>query len=302
MAIETGDHIKKERLNNRIWLLFYFVVLILVYAAQFSAPAKGVAFDLVNRSIDPPLRNILNGYLGTFFYFKYIGGIIWIILPAAFVLFLRKRVSWANNHLLWIIPVVIMVLFIALKANINYRYHLTVFPLFTCIAFWFLALIFKEEHIRNNVFKGVIVLQILNSLLFTVVDFYPRYKDRLAGSVKGSSKASGVFEYVEKHLGIDDKVYVDNLPEFFVHTRQTGLFGWSGNREYFDVHGKHAFPVDIGSNSLRRMLADTLHCNYFFVHENLKQYRGGFQDFLDEQTTCVYADSSGYRLHALIPE
>jgi hypothetical protein len=291
-----------EAKRNRLLLAGYFVVLVLVYAGLFFPPVEHVPFDLINRSIDPPFRNILNGYLGSLFYFKYLGGLVWIIFPGIFVLAYKKRFSYPNNHLLWIFPVLVMFFFIAFKANINYRYHLTLFPLFTSIAFWFLAMVFKEEAFRNKVFKGVIILQVLNSLLFLAIDFYPRYQKRIANSFSKSSNNENVFHYINKNLGINDKVYVDNLPEFFVQTKQHGLFGWSGNREYFDIHGKHAFPVDIGANSLRRMLADTLHCNYFLVHEQLKDYRGGFQDFLDEQTKCAFADSSGYRLHFLIPE
>lgn len=300
--MSSEEKILKEQSHNRLWIIIYFVVIALVYAGLFSAPSSDASFDLINRSIDPPFRNIFNGWLGSFFYFKYLGPLIWIIIPGVLVLFYRRRFSYNHRHLLWIIPVLMMAFFIAFIAHINYRYHLTLFPLFTCVAFWFLSMMFKEDKIRERVFMGVLVLQILNSFFFIAVDLYPKYKNRISASLNNSKDHPEVFDYINKNLGAGDRVYVDNLPEFFVKTRQAGLFGWSGSKVYYDVHGKHAFPVDIGSNSLRRMLADTLHCNYFFVHENLKEYRGGFQEFLDEQTRCAFADSAGYRLYELIPE
>jgi diacylglycerol kinase len=291
-----------ENRRNRFLIAAYFFVLLLVYAALFFPPFEGVSFDEINRSIDPPFRAIFNKYLGSLFYFKYLGGLVWIILPGILVLAYRRRFSYTHTHLLWIVPIMLMFGFIALKANINYRYHLTLFPLFTAISFWFLSMIFKEETLRTKVFQAILLLQVFNTSLFLVVDFYPRYQKRIAKTIAAKQTTAGVFDYMNAHLGIDDKVYVDNLPEFFVHTQHQGLFGWSGNREYYDIHGKHAFPVDIGANSLRKMLADTLHCNYFLVHEQLKNYRGGFQAFLDEQTTCTFADSAGYRLHLLNAE
>jgi|688.fasta_scaffold64544_3 hypothetical protein len=109
-------------------LVVYTLVTLLVYAVIDGVDPSITDANLIARGIETPGKLWLNGYLGLFFAFGYMGNINWLALPVLlYLLFsIRNRPHWQKALILFFVLAVCLV---GLKGYFNRRYALTLLPM-----------------------------------------------------------------------------------------------------------------------------------------------------------------------------
>lgn len=110
------------------FLCFYVLVSLLVYWLIDTVDPRITDANLIARGIETPAKLWLNGYLGLFFAFGYLGNINWLALPVLFYLLftIRKRENWQQALIVFF---VLAVLLVGVKGYFNRRYALTLLPI-----------------------------------------------------------------------------------------------------------------------------------------------------------------------------
>jgi len=109
-------------------VLIYLGVTAMVYTMIDYVDPLITDSNLIARGIETPAKLWLNGYLGLFFAFGYLGNINWLALPVLMYLLLniRKRQHWEQALLLFFVMAILLV---GVKGYFNRRYALTLLPL-----------------------------------------------------------------------------------------------------------------------------------------------------------------------------
>jgi hypothetical protein len=178
------------------------------------------------REIETPAKKWLNGYLGAFFRFKYLGNLNWLALPLLFWFLFSKgsppRPRWQKAlAFAWLLSLI----FIGVKGFYNPRYQLTLFPL-TLAA----ALVLTWELLKAQ----KTYVKVLCFAALTLVSGYNayRYLDqyKLFWNLKVSRTSqhfpTKIVDYLNSHPEIGykkSKVFVYNQPMYYYHTAKPGI-------------------------------------------------------------------------------
>lgn len=173
--------------------------------------------------IETPAKKILNGYLGVFFRFKYLGNINWLILPLLiwFLVTVKKRERWQTALLfVWLVTTI----FISVKGYANPRYQLTLFPLTSGMV---LLLLWQFLEGKKRVIK-ILCLSLVGIIsLFNIIHYVDDYNKywKLRVSRQDSYFPSQLVEYLNTSEDINDqsKVFTINQPFFFYYTGKKGI-------------------------------------------------------------------------------
>ncbi|MCB9094297.1 MAG: hypothetical protein H6621_04430 [Halobacteriovoraceae bacterium] len=159
MAIST-------HLSHKVKRIFLFTSLLLgVFLFAYIRYRTG-AYDYLSsegfkkRGIETAFKLWKNGYGGAFFRFEYLG-----FLPLFFgTIFIGKSIitetKWTEKRKRFSALVIFVTLIIALKGYLNFRYQMTLFPLF-------LFLLMFEEWKREKLKMAIIILGILGSFVWS---------------------------------------------------------------------------------------------------------------------------------------
>ncbi|MBK7269108.1 MAG: hypothetical protein IPI07_06230 [Flavobacteriales bacterium] len=287
-------------------LLLAVVALTALYHLRWL-PIKRGDLDpaLFSRGIATPLLLWLNGYLATFFNFQYLGvmGALCLV-PLIAGIFIWKRLEpWQRGGLafVWLAVAVIGVF-----GGFNYRYALTLQPLFTVAGFALAWRIFEGRE-RSGYIAAMATVCFFSTVLamehrqrtwhaeptFSSPDTKPgTLKERLdqgPQDLDGMLKANGVAP--------TDTVLVNNLPIWYYVTQRPGVYYWCGSDQLFLADGKPFLFRGRDEEQVDHYLVDSLHCRYIFSTEEYNGYQRAFQDFLDRRTDLLYTDAHGHTLH-----
>ncbi len=250
------------------------------------------------RNINSPAKKILNGYLGSLFRFKLLGNILWLIIPLILIFFIKKnytRIKKEEKQALFFILTIYLVYFIIITPyGHNYRYQLTLTPLNLFLVTYFIQKVFntKKEYL----------LFLISIMMFNLFFFYitplvnqsdKNNKNELTQAINQNKK--NPYEFIKKHQGI---YLVNNTPEFYYHTNETGYFYWSGSDEYTTKKGSLKLMANHDLKEIKDILKNKLKCTYIFTKSEFKLNNGKFRKFLEEETKLIYQDNS-YEIYKL---
>jgi hypothetical protein len=178
-------------------LLFYIVVTLFVYAIIDGIDPSITDANLIARGIETPGKLWLNGYLGLFFAFGYMGNINWLALPVLiYLLFtIGKRPNWQRALILFFL---LAVLLVGVKGYFNRRYALTLLPLTISLvvyATWRLS-----EQYKLLPYMRVLLLVALVGILANDVRYlFQLHKEQELAKVE-EPEGPGILERIEYRI------------------------------------------------------------------------------------------------------
>lgn len=274
------------------------VVITLVYFIVTTSYSGIPLTDAENRGIETPLKLWLNGYLGVFFGFKSNGNIIWL-LPLLFF-FAWAKLKESLTVKLFLAFYLLLFLLIAFKGYINGRYQFTLVP----ISIMAIVLLVKElfdEKLQQKFFYLLFAFTLFNTLYFTALDYWPRYKERLFNMVNkietNDTLQLDYITFINQNIKEDEWVLVNNLPEYFYYTNRKGLFCWTGQDIVYTADGEQTLMHQKSDEELINYLVHQLNCKYFFTTIQLNNYHPEFTAFLERRAELVFNDRKKYLIY-----
>lgn len=288
------------------------LVAVTVYAWVYHRHLMPIApgdqdIALFSRGIGTPLLLWLNGYLGVFFNFQYLGPVSALALPliAGALLKWRRLVPWQRGLLLF---TVLASLLIGVFGGFNYRYALTLQPLFAMgvvIAAWHL---FAGRQ-RTWFMSGLIAVSVLNTVLalehrrrsWRAAPDYELRKAKDGRFVENLDAGPRDLAGMLRGAGVapTDTVLVNNLPVWYYRSDQPGAYYWCGSDQLFLATGRPFLFRERDDAQVTRYLVDTLGCRYIFSLDEYAPYNERFRVYLDTHCDLLATDDRGYTLHRI---
>jgi hypothetical protein len=170
------EYLENKYIFTGLALVFVFLVLIFIgvayhyidmeiYSHIHTMPKKYL------REIDTFPKEWLNGYMGTFFRFKYFGNLVFLTIPMVVLFFLivRKPERW---HWALVFVVVALAILVGLKGYKNHRYQLTMVPFLLAIL---MITGWRLTRVRGRIFKTVTVVLVVGLCLFNIYNYSERF-------------------------------------------------------------------------------------------------------------------------------
>ncbi|MCW5898525.1 MAG: hypothetical protein KIT10_04575 [Flavobacteriales bacterium] len=291
------------------WSLFVVAVLLAwLYHRNWMPVARGdLDPALFSRGIATPLLLWLNGYLGVFFNLQFLGtmGIFALPLIVLAILCWQRLETWQRGLLVFTLLAVVV---IGAFGGFNYRYALTLQPLFTVAV---LAVVWRALPAGQRAWAvaGLAALSVLNTGLslehrqrtwhaeptFSSPDTRPgTMKERLDSSPRD-------LEGWLSHHGVapTDTVLVNNLPVWYYVTDRPGIYYWCGSDQLFLADGKPLLMHGRSDEEVVRYLLDSLHCRHIFSTVEYNGYAPRWVDLLERHAVLLAEDDRGHTLHRL---
>ncbi len=300
-----------ERNRYGIWawalLLAMAVMSVLYHRVWMPVSTDGMDPDDFTRGIGTPLLLWLNGYLGVFFNLRFLGPVVGLALPIVVVGLLRWKRSqrWERGLLLFVL---LAVAIIGGAGGFNYRYALTLQPLFIVAVFATAWSVLRGKH-RAWSMAGLVVLSLLNTGLSL------EHRQRVWRAVPGYSSPDTRDGTMKERLdssprdleGIltandvkpTDTVLVNNLPIWYYITERPGIYYWCGSDQLFLADGKPFLFRGRSDEEVWRYLRSDLHCRHVFSTAEYNLYDLRFKAFLDTHAVLLDQDDRGHTLHRL---
>lgn len=292
--------------SNMVFKNVMFVVFVTVTVALLILlwPHDFNDFDALNRNLDGKARYILNGRLGFFFNLKYLGisAIACLILSAQ--IYSNKKNAFDNSIIFSVLLMLSTGIFLSFFAYINYRYISTLTPLLIGLLIIFSVLIFNNKEQKNWLWS-IAIIQTLAFAITLLFSFYPKYKSRINGSVSQSTEIDplncpNIYTYINDSLALNNKLLINNLPEFFLRTNHQGVFYWSGADEYYNQKGLFNLMKDKSNAQVVEFLKDSLEVNYVLTNKQLAPYNQQFNLILQSHFRLCKTDQLGNELYKLL--
>ncbi len=285
-------------------VMLVVVITITVGLLIFLWPHDFNDFDALNRNLDGKVRYILNGRLGFFFNLKYVGIsaiACLILLPQMYSI---KKNSFDNSIIFSLLLMLITGIFLSFFAYINYRYISTITPLTIGILIIFTTILFNNKEQKNWLW-ALVIIQTLAFTMTLAFSFYPKYKSRMNGSVSQSTEINklncpNIYSYMNDSLSLNNKVLINNLPEFFLRSHHQGVFYWSGDDEYFNRKGTFNLLKNKSNEQVVQFLKDSLSVNYVLTNKQLAPYNQQFKLILQSHFQLCKTDQLGNELYKIL--
>lgn len=307
--------------KNIRWAVATFLAVgIAVYGLLLFSGNDEVNMYAEERGIDSFARLILNGYLGQFFKYKYVGTLVWVALPF-FIAHLLKVRNQSRTVKGFTLLYVLSILLIAVQGYYNTRYQLSLFPI--TVSFLALKLFeyFEKKSVKPSIVIIVIcigILTVFNYSVFAVERFVKNRNQEadtavLDGAVAELSirdRLNVVFEAVNEKLGntlpallehdgiegdrrhiyyqidslpIEQKILVNNQPGIFYYTQKPGVMYWCRKDLISDQRGRYSLLENRSNQEVRDYLIDSLNCKYIFSTFHYNEYNPRFVEFIAER-------------------
>lgn len=292
--------------NNTVSLLIVCGIAILLTQIGLSyilltPDAQSTDLNLIGRQIDTPLKLWLNGYLGVFFNFKFMGPLTYLLLPCLFVFFLnlKKKDRW---EIALIGLYLFAVLLIGIKGYFNFRYRFTLFPASILLLFYFTWKTFQEQRLtpyRNYAVLFLLFLTIINTCIF-----YSDKMEALANklglkvsrpfqqTVKGTTMEQSVdyFAIIDsiKAMNTQDGFLVNNLPMFYYYTNNHGVYFLAELDLIYSKNGPESLLEKYQNEALSQHIIQQLHCRYIFSTYQYNALTPEFDQYLKNHCTELF--------------
>ena len=171
------EYLENKTIFTALSLVFVFLVLIFIgvayhyidmeiYSHIHTMPKKYL------REIDTFPKEWLNGYMGTFFRFKYFGNLVFLTIPLVVLFFLvvRKPERW---HWALVFVVVALAVLVGLKGYKNHRYQLTMVPFLLAIL---MITGWRLTRERGRIFKFITAALVAGLCLFNIYHYSQRFE------------------------------------------------------------------------------------------------------------------------------
>jgi hypothetical protein len=295
--------------NNTYYSLLFLITIVctIVYIFFTSGYVEEVLSDAQNREIETPQKLWVNGYLGLFFAFKNNGNIIWL-LPIIFAFAYNKIKS--NKSVNYFLALFIMLFtLIALKGYINGRYQFTLVPACIIALTVLIPLIEENKKAEKRIFYFLFFMTLFNTAYFIAIDYWPRYKERFIALIgknehseivnKNTHEAISYIEYIEKHIKPNEKVLVNNLPEYFYFTDRKGVYCWTESDDYYSKNGILELRGNKSDEAFKNFILNDLQCKYILTTQQFNTYNASFELFLTENCQLIFSDNKKYLIYKL---
>jgi len=277
--------------NSRKAVLLSLLFIVAVYLLAFVSSDLTATKDLINRELDSPLRQWLNGRLGIFLNFHFCGPIAWLSVPLGLTLFFRGKNYLVPEYRFILFFVFSMSLFIGIFAYINYRYITGLLPLLLLVIPHSLRKIFPKSEARQLLWIMAII-SIIHTVFYINIELFPKYSGRLHGMQAKSGISDSAFWKTISVSSLGSKVLVNNLPEFYLHCKSNTTFCWIGGNVIYNQNGVQPIRQNLSADQYKSLL-DSLNCRYVFSSRRLNEYSPAFSKFLNDQAAIVIEDTQG---------
>ncbi len=304
----------QEKRNYVIWFIVFLLGIVAVDALIYyliEKPTPGADVNLSARRIETPLKLWLNGYLGVFFGFKFLGNLNWLLPVVALMYYRWEKPVLTRAQKGMLVLMVLSFLLIALKGYFNPRYQYTLLPLVLILLFSITWKLFDSRP--KLVFLRVYAL----SFLIALAGFHiflqlggsrsAQHYEKLFGAQEKEPESlkTGV-QQVEKLTDFirtfpdEGAVYlVNNLPDFYYHLDKKGLYYWCGDDHYYSPEGRTFLLRNRNSEQVRDYLL-SLNCRYVYTAPAYDVYSEAFQAFLARYGELIAEDSENHTLYRIL--
>lgn len=291
-------------------ILFAGVLPALYHTVLMPVAPAGSGPSLFERGISTPLLLWLNGYLGMFFNYRFLGAMNWMAIPILLwsLWNWRTLMPWQRGLVLFYI---LAVGIIGGVGGFNYRYALTLQPLTVVGSSLVVWRAFERtgrgSRERWAFFVLLAAFCVVNSMLSM------EHRQRVWRATPGfSSPDTGRGSLRERldsgprdldgwllanGVAVGDMVLVNNLPIYYYRTGRPGLYYWCGSDQLFTDRGPLPLLHDRTDEEVASYLTDSLHCSVIFSTRELNTFDPRWLHFLNERTTQVAIDGRGYTIH-----
>jgi hypothetical protein len=261
--------------------------------------SSGYYTDLqtIDRNVDTIPKQLLNGNLGIFFRFDLLGNLNWLAIPFFLILLINvKRLS----RLEWFILscYLSVLILICVTAFPNYRYQLTLLPFTVGFVVWTIQKVFDLKYILN--YKNIIIGFFVFIIVINNLYFFNRYNMDSTGMEKNSYEAMSEITKIISLSG-DEKVLVNNAPEFYYYTDLKGIYyTYAFGKDYYFVDGEKYLLYGHTFKEVYNLLV-SYNVVYILSDESINEYFAPFKQFVKQCSDVVY-DRNGYILYKLKTE
>jgi hypothetical protein len=257
----------------------------------------------VDRDIGTREKLILNGYLGQFFRFKLLGNLNWLIFFVfAYLLFNIKKRSRTELVLLAFYVAATMVI---IKGGYNYRYQLTLLPLTLWVIFYYINELTKKPIIvkyRLYIFGFLLMISGYNTLKsFQAIN--PKLGSIKNNTISTQTTSKETFDDMVifiNNLPIDsnNKVLVNNLPEYFYYINKPGAYCWFNDASCYGTKGWEVVLNQESMGQLADNIKTKLKCKYILSTVTFNNYNTRIKQFLNTNTKLI-RQSGDYVLYEI---
>lgn len=288
-----------------IFSMVYLTVCAVIYYL-IDSPFYGSDINLVNRGIDSPLRLWLNGYLGVFFGFRFLGTLNWLVIPLVICYLITEK-----NYSRWVSALFLLyavsIAIIISQGYFNMRYQITLLPLTVSMVIYF-SWIYSERSTWRN---GKYFLPVL-FFMVTIFNDYKYFANPDKKNVPVQSKTTAntknysnwlkplspqLLDFIRQMpVNMDSKMLVNNVPFYFYYTDLPGVYYWCQDDIYYDACGPKQLMKLYQDKALSDYLLKELRCRYILTIALYDGYSQMFDQYVTQYCNPVYSDSNGYRI------
>lgn len=315
----------KLKLYLYIFLSIAFIAVVYYFQTQVDETVTDV--NLIYRRIETPVKFWLNGYLGHFFNFKYLGSINWLLIPLA--LFAILKLNFFNEEWKKAIAVayLLALVLISVKGYFNARYQLTLLPITLSALLYFLWLYLEHQELHtfkkfvlilliglvftNDVF-GILFLRESSKSIFQkerkgvferLVNFIDSIPAKIAYLEKKSkTPAYPVIDFIRKELPADAHFLVNNLPLLYYYTDKKGIYYWCGDDTYYSEKGRSRLMENRTIDQILVFIKDTLKCDYLLSTPGYNKYDPKFEEFTKAYCKPIFLDLGEFAVYKITRE
>ncbi|REJ82332.1 MAG: hypothetical protein DWQ44_07815 [Bacteroidetes bacterium] len=303
-----------------LFAIFLLCLLVLNFVYNLlDAPFSGTDINLINRGIDTTEREWLNGYLGLFFRFKFLGNINWLLLPL--IILYMSVMKFKKWELAALISWLFIFFLVMSKGYFNMRYQITLLPLTLTMLLYISWKLFDFYKFGNERFLYFFFLVIL--LIYNDVKFFTSgtsKTDEALAHVSGEIK-SGTTEHTKNYTlwmnpkpvqmiqylkNIDPQlpnsgVIVNNLPSYYYYTGKKGVYYWCQDDVYYSKDGEQKLMRGREDfNALAAFIRDSLQCGFILSTFQFEGYNPLFDKFIQDKCRLEFQDPTGYVLYSVL--
>jgi hypothetical protein len=314
-------------MNKKIYIYFssFVILAIAIIALVYSEIEKVIPnadTNLAARNIESTTKLILNGYLGVFFGFKYLGNISWLVFPLGIIYYQICQPKLERKHWAMLFFFTISFLLIAAKGFFNPRYQLTLLPFLVFFVFYFLWNIFEKLENKPLKYIGSFIIIIIVFTNFYKEVLGERFtkklksvfdKENIENQIINDDIKNESFEDLHQDIFVEDVLIfmeemdysdyflVNNLPDFYYKTSKKGHYYWCGDDDFYSSEGKKKIFTDKSSEEILKYFKE-INCDYIYTYESYVNYNKVFDEFLIQNCELIAKDKENKLLYQIIHE
>ncbi len=315
----------KVKLYLYIFLSLVFICVVYFFQTQVDETVTDV--NLIHRRIETPIKFWMNGYLGHFFNFKYLGSINWLLIPLALFAFLKLKYFNQEWKKAIALAYILSLFLISVKGFFNARYQLTLLPITLSALLYFLWLYLEHQDLHtfkkfvlilivglvfsNDVFGLLFLRESSQSILQQdrqgLVERIVNYIDSIPAKIayyenKSRTPAYPVIDFIRKDLPADAHFLVNNLPMLYYYSNKKGIYYWCGDDTYYSENGRSRIMENRSIDEMMLFIKDTLKCDYLLSTPSYNKYDPKFEEFTKAYCKPVFLDLGEFAVYKITRE